>query len=70
MYIVLAMILIAGLTWYAQRDSRRERQTVAIVTDDEARNATLQGRQDLKLIAFLLGAILLMLGVIADQVAR
>jgi hypothetical protein len=36
--------------------------------DDDLRELTLHMRQDLKLVAFLLAGIMVMLGVVADRI--
>jgi hypothetical protein len=45
-----------------------DRSIRADVSDEELRTAILHARQDIKLVAFLLGLIAFMLGVIADRI--
>jgi hypothetical protein len=68
MFTIGAFFLIAAIGWYIGRANVKDRQIIAIVSDEELRTAILHARQDLKLIAFLLGGILLALGVVADRI--
>ena len=53
---------------FVGRANDKERHHLnAIVSDDEVRNCVLHTRQDLKLVCFLLGGILIMLGIVADR---
>ena len=62
--------------WGAGIDDNRVRKTTEIsyrlfvhfAADEEVRTAVLHARQDIKLVAFLLMGIAIMLGVIADRV--
>jgi hypothetical protein len=69
MFTIGAIVILVVLAFYVDRynaiDRKREPE---MVSDAEVRQSVLHARQDLKLIAFLLGAILVMLGVIADKV--
>lgn len=67
MFTVGASILLAMIGWYVGRQYIKDRADVALLSDDEVRTAILYARQDLKLVAFALGGILIMLGVIADR---
>jgi hypothetical protein len=67
MFTIGAFLLIAAIGWYVGRANISDRQIIATLSDDEVRTAILHARQDVKLITFLLGGILLMLGVIADR---
>ena len=63
----LALRVVAVL-WHAARCKTKDRQQrPGLFDDDEVRQSVVHARQDLKLIAFL-GAIVLMLGVVADRV--
>jgi hypothetical protein len=53
MFAVVAFFAIGVLAWVADRANMQDRKAIS---------------QDLKFIAFLLAAILMMLGVIADRV--
>jgi hypothetical protein len=68
MFTVGAFLLIAAIAWYTERANVKDRGIVATLSDDEVRTAILHARQDLKLIAFLLGGGLVMLGVVADRI--
>jgi hypothetical protein len=68
MFALGAETLTGLIMWYADRCHVRDRQSVTILSDDEVRTAILHARQDLKLVAFLLAGILIMLGVIADRI--
>jgi hypothetical protein len=68
MFTALAIVLIVAIGWYVERANVHERSIVATLSDNEVRTAILHGRQELKLVAFLLGGILIMLGLIADRI--
>jgi hypothetical protein len=68
MFTIGAFVLIAAVAWYAGRLNVRALSNVVILSDEEFRTSVLNIRQDVKLIAFLLGAIVVMLGVIADRI--
>lgn len=42
----------------------------SLLSDDEVKTLILHARQDLKFIAFLLGGVVVMLGIVADLVSR
>jgi hypothetical protein len=58
------------LGWYASRNETKnhaqDQREYSSLYDDERGEVVLHIRQDLRLACFLLGAILLMLGIIAD----
>ncbi len=69
MFTLLAFVLIGGLAFWADRANNQDRSSYG--NDLDEKRGFLLGlhiRQDLKLIAFLLGGVLIMLGVIADRV--
>jgi hypothetical protein len=67
MFTALAVCVVAVL-WHAARCNTKDpQQRPGLFDDDEVRQSVVHARQDLKLIAFLLGAIVLMLGVVADR---
>jgi hypothetical protein len=68
MFTVGAFIAITLIAWYVGRANVKDRAVVALLSDDEVRTAILHARQDVKLVAFMLAAILVMLGVIADKI--
>lgn len=68
MFTALAVCVVA-VSWYAARCHTKDRQQrPGLFDDDEVRQSVVHARQDLTLIAFLLGTIVLMLGVVADRV--
>ena len=68
MFIALSLIAIAGLAWYARSANNEERKAVSSFDDDLVRQSVVFAREDLKLIALALAAILIMLGIIADRI--
>jgi hypothetical protein len=70
MFTLVALILIVGAGWYADNRHEKDRKNIAISDDDEVRSVILHARQDIKLLVFLLGAVVLMLGIIADRLTR
>ena len=58
---------IAAIKAAARCKTKDRQQRRGLFDDDEVRQSVVHARQDLKLIAFL-GAIVLMLGVVADRV--
>jgi hypothetical protein len=59
-----AILLTTLLVWYAHRMNERDR---SMYDDDSISLLLLHVRQDLKLVAFLLGGAIVMLGIIADR---
>lgn len=69
MFTALAIGLLVVATWHATRGNEADRKTYdALGADDRVWLVQLHARQDLKLIAISLAAILVMLGVIADRI--
>lgn len=68
MFTTIAFIALAAIGLLVGRTNEKDRNRSVTGSDDEVRQSILHARQDLKLIAFLLGAILVMLGVLADVV--
>jgi hypothetical protein len=67
MFVLIAFLGLGLIAWWAGRKSREDRRSrPASFDDDEVRQSIIHTRQDVKLIAFLLGGILLMLGLVAD----
>jgi hypothetical protein len=58
---------VTAIGFMVDRVNRRDREQVSPVSDAEARQSVMHARQDVRLIAYLLAAILIMLGVIADK---
>lgn len=68
MFTVAAFIALAVIAWFSNRQEIRERKDSGVPVDDTfLRARILFIRQDLRLIAYLLAGILVMLGVIADR---
>lgn len=68
MFTAVAFALLVGLALAVEGYNRADRRRAPEeVNDAELRQSILHARQDLKMIAFLLGAILVMLGVVADR---
>jgi hypothetical protein len=68
MFTIIAFFAIAGAAWLAQRSNEKERIGVGTFSEEEVRQSIVFVRQDMKLVAYALFAILVMLGVIADKV--
>jgi hypothetical protein len=67
MFTVGAFFLLALITWYGNHENEKDRPSYDRAPDD-IRLLALHTRQDIKLIAFLLGGIIVMLGIIADRI--
>lgn len=67
MFTVIALFAIAGTAFWSSRANDKERRSISTFDDDLIRQSIVFTRQDVKLIAFLLAAILAMLGIIADR---
>jgi hypothetical protein len=65
MITAVAFFAVAGLAWLAQRSPSFDSHVA--VDDDQIRQSVVASRQDLRVIAFLLAGILIMLGFIADR---
>lgn len=65
MFTTGAVALTVLIAWFAQRKNEQDR-SIYDQTDD-LRPLLLHVRQDLKLVAFLLGGAVVMLGVVADR---
>ena len=69
MFTIGAFVLICLIAWFAARANEQERPKYdQALRDENISLLVLHVRQDLKLVAFVLGGILLMLGVIADRI--
>jgi hypothetical protein len=69
MFTALAFVGGGLFAWYADRLNAKDREVRAHIFDEaEVAQAVVHTRQDIKLIAFLLFGILVMLGVIADRI--
>ena len=65
--VLAATIAIATIGWFADRLNKKDREPVSVVRDDEVRRSVLHAEQGIKLITVMLGAILIMLGIIANR---
>ncbi|HLH92099.1 MAG TPA: hypothetical protein VKX28_27005 [Xanthobacteraceae bacterium] len=66
-FTICAVILIAIVAAVSNRANTRDRGAYGEISDEDARVALLQARQDIRLIAYLLMAAILMLGILADR---
>jgi hypothetical protein len=60
-----AFVLMSAIAWYAGRKNESDRSRYD--SDDRLWPLVLHIRQDLKLVAFLLAGVIIMLGVVADR---
>ena len=68
MFTVGAFVLVILLAWYAGRKNEQDRLSYdRAPPEDRMWELVLHIRQDLKLVAFLLGAVVVMLGIVADR---
>lgn len=66
MFFLFALALVTVAGWLANRGNEKDRRQYD-ADPDSLRLLALHARQDLKLIAFLLAAAILMLGVVAER---
>lgn len=67
MFTTIAVIAAGVLAWWSGVGSVNERDRVSHFEDSIVRQSIVFVREDIKLIAFLLVGILVMLGIIADK---
>jgi hypothetical protein len=68
MFTATTFVALAVVAWLAQRKEAGERAIKLIPVDDAfLRERILFIREDIRLLAFLLMAVLVMLGIIADR---
>jgi hypothetical protein len=67
MFTTIAFFAMAALAAWSEHSSNKERRSPFLFDDDLVRQSVVFARQDLRLIAYVLAAILVMLGVIADK---
>jgi hypothetical protein len=67
MYTVIAFAAVGTLAFWSDRSSTKEQKRPFNFDDALVRQSVVFARQDSRLIVYLLAAILLMLGVIADR---
>jgi hypothetical protein len=69
MFTIIACFAVAALVIWTERQSNKEMiQRPSWFDDDLVRQSVVFARQDLRLIAWVLAAILIMLGIIADRI--
>ena len=68
MFTTIAFFALAGLGWLAQRYNQQEQASPGSFSDEIVRQSICFARQDLRLVAYGLAAILVMLGIIADRI--
>jgi hypothetical protein len=67
MFTGIAVVLLLLLLWRASSGNKRDRSTYDLERGDDAhRLLLLHIRQDLKVVVFLLGGIMVLLGILAD----
>lgn len=70
MLTTISFVMLALIAWIARSGSKRDRRFYDPGSDDNIREVTLQIGQDLRLVAFLLAGILVMLGILGDILSR
>jgi hypothetical protein len=71
MFTLGAGLGLALLAWLAKKANEKDRRHYEVMSDDSLyRNLLNDIREDLRLVAFLLGGVMILLGIIADQVHR
>jgi hypothetical protein len=69
MLTVIASVAVVAIVYWTDRLSDREIVGRAAVFDDDMmRQSVVFARRDLRLVAWMLAAVLVMLGVIADRI--
>jgi hypothetical protein len=69
MFTVFALALSAVILWFADRGNESDRKSYDQLTVEERlQRLALHSRQDLKTIVFLLGGIMVLLGIIEDRI--
>jgi hypothetical protein len=68
MFTVVASVSVVAITYWTDRLSDKEAvQRPMVFDDDIVRQTVVFARLDLRLIAWMLAAMLIMLGIIADR---
>jgi hypothetical protein len=67
-YTFIAIFGVGALAFWCDRASTREQKSPFHFEDDLLRQSIVFARQDLRLIAYVLAAIFVMLGVISDKI--
>jgi hypothetical protein len=69
MFTIIASVAVIGVVYWTDRLSDKEMVGRPSVFDDDlVRQSVVFARRDLRLIAWVLAAILIMLGLIADRI--
>jgi hypothetical protein len=69
MFTVIATVAVVGIVYWTDRLWDKEVvQRPAVFDDDMVRQTVVLARGDLRLIAWMLAAMLIMLGIIADRI--
>lgn len=63
-----AIALVIFIAWYSNRGNNNERSTYETHRDDQNFWLLLHIRQDIKLVAAMLGGVIVMLGIVADRI--
>ena len=66
--IIAAVALVANSYWTDRLSDTETVQRAVVFDDDIVRQSVVFARRDLRLIAWMLAAMLIMLGVIADRI--
>jgi ribose/xylose/arabinose/galactoside ABC-type transport system permease subunit len=70
MLTTISFVMLALIAWIAHSGTKRDRRFYDLGSDENIREVTLHIQQDLKLVAFLLAGILVMLGILGDILSR
>lgn len=69
MFTTIAFFGLAAIAWIVTRQQAKESgHRPGFFDDDRVRESVVHARQDLRLIAYLLAGIVVMLGIIADRI--
>jgi hypothetical protein len=66
----ISFVMLALIAWIAHNGNKTDRRFYDVGSDHNIREVTVHIRQDLKLVAFLLAGILVMLGILGDTLSR
>jgi hypothetical protein len=69
MLTTISFVMLALIAWIAHSGNKRDRRFYD-GSDENIREVTLHIQHDLKLVAFLLAGILVMLGILGDILSR
>jgi hypothetical protein len=68
MFTIIASVAVVAISYWTDRLSDKEAiQRAAVFEDDLVRQSVVFARRDLRLIVWMLAAMLIMLGIIADR---